>query len=103
MIVRLSSIVHKIDINDSNHAKIRCFQLWHELRNPRIPMTIRFTHKELTILIGVLVAAIILLIIWTQPDQIESSETGKTLPSHSLIPSVKILIDKVYTIIQSLR
>lgn len=59
------------------------------------PMTNRFTYKELTLLLGIVVAAIILLNIWLQPAAVESSEAGTSASPNWLIPSVKMFIHKI--------
>lgn len=65
-------------------------------------MKARITYKEFTILLGVLVAAIILLIIWLHPASVEATEVGKTTSSW-FIPSVKLSLKKAEIALQLFR
>jgi hypothetical protein len=60
----------------------------------------RFTHKELTLLIGILVAAIILIILWLHPSGLEASEAGKVASPDWQLPSMRILTQKVLLLFQ---
>jgi len=63
----------------------------------------RLTYKELTLLLGILVAAIIFIIIWTRPEGTEASDLGGSITPKNLIPSVKALPQKFKLFIQLLR
>lgn len=63
----------------------------------------RLTYKELTLVLGILVAAIIFIIIWSQPEGVEASDAGGNITPKSLVPAVKILAQKAKLFIQLLR
>lgn len=62
-------------------------------------MKFKFTHKELTLILGILVAVIIMLTIWLRPSAPETNEAAKkTMPSISK-PAAAILLQKASSVI----
>ena len=64
----------------------------------------KFTYKELTLLLGILVAVIIMLTLWLRPFTPEAGEAvEKPVPSIAK-PAATILLQKTYVILtESLR
>lgn len=66
-------------------------------------MKFRFTHKELTLLLGILVAVIILITLWVRPFSLESGEASeKPAPSSTLKPAATILVGKTVLLVKEL-
>lgn len=59
----------------------------------------RLTYKELSLLLGIAVAAIILMVIWLNPISSETSDLGTTQPALR-IQGFKLIIQKVQVIVQ---
>jgi hypothetical protein len=59
----------------------------------------KFTYKELTLLLGILVAVIIMLTLWLRPSAPEANEAvGKPIPSIAK-PAAAILLQKAYILV----
>jgi hypothetical protein len=56
----------------------------------------KFTYKELTLLIGILVAVIIMITLWLKPDSAESGEITVKPAKHLTVPAAKISLKHVY-------
>lgn len=63
-------------------------------------MKVRFTHKELTLLAGIVVAIIIMIAFWLQPASAESTEVSrKKIPSVTK-PATKAVVEKAFFVIR---
>jgi hypothetical protein len=69
------------------------------------PYTMKYQigYKELSILLGILVATLIIILIWLNPDGNEASESARGMSSHWLLPAGKVLVQQVVEIIQFYR
>jgi hypothetical protein len=80
------------------------FLNWHDLRKPRGGMKWKFTHKEFSLLLGIVVAIIIMLTLWLKPASSESGEVSRKILPQFGTPSAKVMAEKISTVIQdSLR
>jgi hypothetical protein len=59
----------------------------------------RFTYKELTLLLGVLVAVIIMLSLWLRPVSVESGEVSEKPIQQVAKPAAKILLEKASALV----
>ena len=73
---------------------------WHDLRNPSGRMKWKFTYKEFSLLVGIVVAIIIMLTLWLRPVPGESGEVSRKLLPQLGAPSTKVLAEKVLSFIQ---
>lgn len=65
-------------------------------------MKLKFTYKEFSLLLGILVAVIIMITLWLKPFSLESGEVSEK-PAHKLVkPATKILIGKTYVLIKEI-
>jgi len=62
----------------------------------------KFTYKELTLLLGILVAGIIMLTLWLKPFSLESGEVSEKPAQKVIVPASKILVEKTYVLIQEI-
>ena len=65
-------------------------------------MKLRFTHKELTLLLGILVAVIIMVTLWMKPFSLESGDVSEKVPYSNNKPGAKILIGKTLVLVKEL-
>jgi hypothetical protein len=66
-------------------------------------MKLKFTHKEFTLLLGILVAVIIMITLWFRPFSLESGEASENPAPGSVIqPAAKLLIGKSLVVIKEL-
>jgi hypothetical protein len=62
-------------------------------------MKLKFTHKEFTLLLGILVAVIIMITLWLKPFSLESGDVSEK-PAQKLIkPAAKILVERTYVLV----
>jgi hypothetical protein len=62
----------------------------------------KFTHKEFSLLLGILVAVIIMITLWLKPFSLESGEVSEK-PAQKLVkPAAKILIGKTYVLVKKI-
>jgi hypothetical protein len=62
----------------------------------------RLTYKELSLLLGIVVAAIILLVIWLNPVSAESSDIGTAQPAVKR-QAFKLILQKAQVVVQLFR
>jgi hypothetical protein len=62
----------------------------------------KFTYKELTLLIGILVAVIIMITLWLKPDSGESGEITVKPAKHLAAPAAKIALKQTYVLANEL-
>jgi hypothetical protein len=60
-------------------------------------------YKELSIVLGILVVAIIILLVWLNPSGNEATEMDRGTSSNWLLPTSKILVQYLSEIIQPYR
>lgn len=67
-------------------------------------MKLKFTHKEFTLLLGILVAVIIMITLWFRPFSLESGEASENPAPASTItkPAAAILIGKSLVLVKEL-
>jgi hypothetical protein len=63
-------------------------------------MTRRISYKEISIALGIIVAAVIVAVLWLSPSEFSLSEAG-SFTSKPFIPSTKILVQKLITALQA--
>jgi hypothetical protein len=92
-------------LNPPKNHKNSIIQDWHMVRKEASVMTEagimkwKFTYKELTLLLGILVAVIIMLTLWLRPTTPEANEVVKEqIPSLSK-PVASILLQKTFTVV----
>lgn len=61
----------------------------------------RLTYKELSLLLGIAVAAIILMVIWLNPASNEASDIGNAVQPTVKLQAFKIILQKVQVVVQS--
>lgn len=61
---------------------------------------IRLTNKELSLLLGIAVAIIVLLVIWLNPISGETSDIGNTLQPAAKLQGFKIALQKIQVLVQ---
>lgn len=61
-----------------------------------------FTHKELTLLAGVVVALIIMLAYWLKPEPVQQGDTSRKIVPAVSKPAAKVVVEKVTLTIQYL-
>lgn len=59
----------------------------------------KFTHKEFTLLLGILVAVIIMITLWLKPFSLESGDVSEKPAQKSTVPAAKILVERTYIIV----
>jgi len=62
----------------------------------------RFTHKELTLLLGILVAAIIIVTLWMRPFSRESGDVSEEQPQANGKPAAVVIVGKTYLLVKDL-
>lgn len=62
----------------------------------------RFTHKELTLLLGILVAVIIMVTLWVRPFSLGSGEASEKPAHSSSKPGAIIMMGKTYVMVREL-
>lgn len=65
-------------------------------------MKLKFTHKELTLLLGILVAVIIMVTLWMKPFSHESGDVSEKPAHSSSNPGAIIMIGKTYVLVKEL-
>jgi hypothetical protein len=62
----------------------------------------KFTYKEFSLLLGILVAVIIMITLWMKPFSLESGEVSEK-PAQKLVkPAARILIGKTYVLVREI-
>ncbi len=61
------------------------------------------TIKDLYILLGIVVAAIVMLVLWLQPTGVEIGEAAPGAQSKWIVPAIKHIHNKVEIVLQLLR
>lgn len=56
----------------------------------------KFTYKELTLLIGIAVAVIIMITLWLKPFSFESGEVSVKPARQLAMPAAKIVLERTY-------
>ncbi len=92
--------VHDKVQNQLKNGKKATLVNWHDLRKPSGGMKWKFTYKEFSLLVGIVVAIIIMLTLWLRPAPGESGEVSRKLLPQLGTPSAKVLAEKVVTTIQ---
>ncbi len=59
----------------------------------------KFTYKELTLLIGILVAVIIMITLWLRPISLEAGEVSEKPARQIIVPATKILTEKTFVLV----
>ncbi len=59
----------------------------------------RFTYKELSLLLGILVAVIIVITLWLKPFSMESGEVSEKPTQKLIAPAAKILVERTYMLV----
>lgn len=62
----------------------------------------RFTHKELTLLLGILVAVIIIVTLWMRPFSRESGDVSEEQSESKGKPAAVIMVGKTYVLVKEL-
>ena len=62
----------------------------------------KFTYKELSLLLGILVAVIILITLWLRPFSPESGEVSEKPAQKRIMPASKILLRKAHLIVSGI-
>lgn len=62
-------------------------------------MKLKFTYKELTLLLGILVAVIIMITLWLKPFSLESGEVSEKSVQKLIVPAAKILMERTYVLV----
>ncbi|MBL7841567.1 MAG: hypothetical protein JNJ75_15595 [Cyclobacteriaceae bacterium] len=78
------------------------FQDWHSIRKEPGIMKWKFTYKELTLLIGILVAVIIMITLWFKPFGITSAEVLIKPAKHVAAPAIKVAIEQTTFFVNNL-
>lgn len=79
--------------------KNRAIFSWHSIRKEPGVMKWKFTYKELTLLIGIVVAVIILITLWVKPLAGESGEVSVKPMKQLAAPAAKIILRKSYVLL----
>ena len=75
---------------------------WHTVRKEAgvlNEMKFKFTYKELTLILGILVAVIIMITLWLSPAVPEANEAVKNPVPSIAKPAASILLQETYIII----
>ncbi len=59
----------------------------------------KFTYKELSLLLGILVAVIIMITVWLKPFSLESGEVSEKPAQKLIAPASKILTERSFVLI----
>ncbi|HMV08399.1 MAG TPA: hypothetical protein PK325_16190 [Cyclobacteriaceae bacterium] len=62
----------------------------------------KFTYKELTLLIGILVAVIIMITLWFKPAQTESGDVSIKPVKQLAAPAVKVAVRQTSVLLDDL-
>lgn len=62
-------------------------------------MKLKFTYKELTLLLGILVAVIIMITLWVRPFSFQAPEATEKPIQKIGKPAAHVLIKKAYVIV----
>ncbi|MBX2946245.1 MAG: hypothetical protein KF725_10455 [Cyclobacteriaceae bacterium] len=63
-------------------------------------MNRKFTYKEFSILLGIMVAVIILLVVWLYPTGSEASEVGDHVQPFLKLHTFKAALEKIQSVAQ---
>ena len=66
----------------------------------RVAVSNKFTYREFSLLLGIVVAIIILLVVWLYPASTEASEVGGQAQPFLKLHSFKAAIDKIQSVVQ---
>jgi len=58
----------------------------------------KFTYRELSLLVGILVAVIIVITLWLKPFSMESGEVSEKPAQKLIVPAAKILVERTNVI-----
>jgi hypothetical protein len=59
----------------------------------------KFTYKELSLLLGIVVAVIIMITLWLKPFSLESGEVSEKPAQKIIVPAAKILAERTYVLV----
>lgn len=62
----------------------------------------RFTYKELSLLLGILVAVIIMITLWLKPFSLESGEVSEKPAQKMIVPASKILVERTFVYLKQI-
>ena len=62
-------------------------------------MKLKFTHKEFTLLLGILVAVIIMITLWLKPFSLESGDVSEKPAQKLIVPASKILVERTFVLV----
>lgn len=62
----------------------------------------RFTYKELSLLLGILVAVIIMITLWLKPFSLESGEVSEKPAQKMIVPASKILVERTFVYLKEI-
>jgi hypothetical protein len=65
-------------------------------------MKLKFTHKEFTLLLGILVAVIIMITLWLKPFSLESGDVSEKPAQKLIVPASKILLERTYVLVMEI-
>jgi hypothetical protein len=94
----MSRIAHINSNKAAKHASLSDLKTGTAFVKDRLVKT-RLTYKELSLLLGIVVAAIILMVIWLNPVSAESSDIGTAQPAIKL-QAFKLILQKVQVVVQ---
>ena len=62
-------------------------------------MKAKFTYKELSLLIGILVAVIIMITLWIKPFSLEAGEVSEKPVKQLAMPAAKMLLERTAVLV----
>lgn len=62
----------------------------------------KFTYKEFSLLLGILVAVIIMITLWLKPFSLESGEVSEKSAQKLIVPAAKILAERTYVLVMEI-
>ncbi|MBX2967162.1 MAG: hypothetical protein KF845_13535 [Cyclobacteriaceae bacterium] len=63
-------------------------------------MKMRLTYKELSLLLGIVVAVIVLMVIWLSPVSAGISDAENSIDPFPKLQAVKAIVQKAHAIVQ---
>ncbi len=76
---------------------------WHVFGKQKDAMKEKMTYREITLLVGILVAVIIFILIWFNPSMLDFHQAVEPVPGTGLLPAVKSAIQQSQVILQLIR
>ncbi len=95
----MSRIAHINSSKAAKQASLSDFKTGTAFVKNRLVKT-RLTYKELSLLLGIVVAAIILMVIWLNPVSNEASDIGNTAQPALKLQAFKMILQKVQAVVQ---